>query len=165
MMKRYGIQNTVFIWILKGIQITAVVAMIASICLLWRDTPDIVPVHYNFFGNPDRWGDKIGLLIMPMVGLVIYLIMNAVSHFPSMWNMPVKILENHKQVSYQYMYAALEIMITIMIWFFSYFTISSLLEWNLSVWAVVLLLGGCSIPMAWACIKIYKINKRDEMYE
>lgn len=52
------------------------IGMFAVAAASWGATPDRLPVHWNLSGQPDRWGGRFeGLMVMPLVSLVIYLIM------------------------------------------------------------------------------------------
>jgi uncharacterized membrane protein len=59
--------------------------------------PDPMPVHYDFHGNPDRWGPKnlLGWLVGPIIATVNTFFMYAIGYFfrwlnkyPSMFNLP-----------------------------------------------------------------------------
>ncbi|OGX81330.1 hypothetical protein BEN48_06610 [Hymenobacter glacialis] len=50
--------------------------------------PDTVPVHYNFAGQPDRYGEKAGVLHLPMVATVLFVAMTALGRFPHVLNYP-----------------------------------------------------------------------------
>jgi uncharacterized membrane protein len=43
---------------------------------LWNDLPEKVVMHYNLEGQPDRWGSKVELVLMPvMLPVFMYLVM------------------------------------------------------------------------------------------
>jgi immunity protein, SdpI family len=54
------------------------VAMFTVAALNWRVVPDQMPVHWGLSGQPDRWGGRFeGLLLLPLVGVAVYLVLLA----------------------------------------------------------------------------------------
>lgn len=66
----------------------------------WGDLPAKVPMHFNGKGEIDRWGSKGELIILPIIGLLIYAGMAALSRFPHIFNYPVKITEENAARQY-----------------------------------------------------------------
>lgn len=61
--------------------------------LLWLYTiynytalPAVIPTHFNFVGNVDRYGSKQVLLILPIVATFIILLMHTIGKYPNMHN-------------------------------------------------------------------------------
>jgi uncharacterized membrane protein len=49
---------------------------LSYLAIIWSDLPDRVVMHYNLEGQPDRWGSKTELVLVPvMLPLLMYLIM------------------------------------------------------------------------------------------
>ena len=66
---RTNLRIEVVQWVLIG-------AMFVLAVALWPSTPDRVPVHWGFAGEPDRYGGKAeGLLLLPLITLGVYLLM------------------------------------------------------------------------------------------
>ena len=41
---------------------------------LWNDLPDMVPTHFNIYGEADDWGPKwVNAIMFPAIGLATYL--------------------------------------------------------------------------------------------
>lgn len=60
--------------------------------------PDEVPAHYNGLGEVDRWGSKMELFILPIVGAFIALLMQLLEKFPESHNYPERLSkENAKE--------------------------------------------------------------------
>ena len=60
-----------------GLMISAPIALIAL--LLWLgptydSLPDLMPLHFDAQGNPDRIGARSEILILPAIGLIVYLV-------------------------------------------------------------------------------------------
>ena len=64
----------------------------------WNRLPDLVPAHYNALGDVDRWGSKMELFILPIVGAFIALLMQLFEKFPESHNYPERLSkENIKE--------------------------------------------------------------------
>lgn len=61
----------------------------------WSDLPDKIPVHFNFWGEADRWGGKASILIWPIIGLFLVKITFFISKAPHMHNYPVKVTKEN----------------------------------------------------------------------
>lgn len=75
---------------------TAFLVGAAAVSLHWSELPEIIPVHFNYLGNPDGYGPKGVVLFM----LGIFLFTNAMLSFglnqPHKANVPWKITEENK---------------------------------------------------------------------
>jgi uncharacterized membrane protein len=59
----------------------------------WNEIPEKVPAHFNALGEVDRWGTKMELLILPIVGSLITVLMQVIEKFPEMHNYPNRLNE------------------------------------------------------------------------
>ena len=57
-------------------------------------------MHYNAVGEIDRWGSKYEILFLPAISILLYVFITAVSFFPQIWNVPVQITDENKEVVY-----------------------------------------------------------------
>lgn len=60
-----------------GLMVAAPMALLAL--LLWlgpayNNLPDLMPLHFDAQGNPDRIGARSEILILPAIGLIVYLV-------------------------------------------------------------------------------------------
>ena len=64
----------------------------------WKGLPDEVPAHYNALGEVDRWGSKMELFILPIVGAISALLLQLFEKFPESHNYPERLSkENVKE--------------------------------------------------------------------
>ena len=42
----------------------------------YNQLPDIIPAHFDFNGNVDRWGNKIESLLLPLIILLLTIVMH-----------------------------------------------------------------------------------------
>ena len=67
-----------------GVFIVGVLYSIISLSTL----PSEVPIHFNFVGEADGWGSKYVLLVLPLIGIVTVLALEAVEKRPHIHNYP-----------------------------------------------------------------------------
>ncbi len=87
----------------KVFELIAIIVLLAIwIYLLqsWGSLPDKIPAHYNGAGVVDRWGNKSEILVMPIMSSVLYILITILSFFPSIWNVPVTITPENREVVY-----------------------------------------------------------------
>lgn len=49
-------------------------------------SPDVVPIHFNLSGQPDDYGSKVILLMIPIIPTVIYLGLTKLNKYPHIYN-------------------------------------------------------------------------------
>lgn len=90
----------------------------------WSSIPDSIPTHFGFSGRPDAWGAKRMLLLFPIVSVVLYAGLTAISRYPHLYNYPWPITEQNAQRQYQLARSLLCGLKVEMIWLFTF------LEWK-----------------------------------
>jgi hypothetical protein len=68
-----------FDWI---IELGAVVLTAWGLIMVWQsypDLPDQVPIHFNLTGRPDQWGSRSLIWLLPVLGVVLYASLSALS--------------------------------------------------------------------------------------
>lgn len=53
--------------------------------------PERIPTHFNLAGNPDAWGGRQVLWLLPAIGTLIFATMTTVALFPGAFNYPVPV--------------------------------------------------------------------------
>ena len=61
--------------ILKIIAAAGLIVMIAMPLFYYGSLPDEIPRHYNFIGQPDGFGPKTMIWILPIIGLAAFLLL------------------------------------------------------------------------------------------
>lgn len=113
---------------LEIVGILLILGMILFIFTKWNQIPDQVPGHYNAIGEIDRWGNKIEIIIMPLIAIFIYAMITSFSFFPQTWNIPVKISDSNKEEIYKYSLSLLIFMkveVVGMFFYITYFTVTT----------------------------------------
>ena len=76
------------------------VGMLVFVYTQWNQIPQQVPMHYNAMGEIDSWGSKSGILFLPVISVLLYAFITLVSFFPQIWNVPVQITDENKEIVY-----------------------------------------------------------------
>ena len=108
-------------------EIAGILGVLFSFYLLWRYwaiLPDRIPTHYNFSGQPNSWGGKGTLIILPLVALFNFIVMAVLERFPHIYNYPVAITETNTNRQYTLARSLLGWLKFEIVWFFA------CLEWR-----------------------------------
>ncbi|MDD2218216.1 MAG: DUF1648 domain-containing protein [Eubacteriales bacterium] len=120
----------------------------------WGDIPDRVPMHYNFAGEVDRYGNKKELIILPLLSVVMYGSMTLVEYLPpAYWNIPVKVTEQNKDLVYSETKKLLVTEKLAIVILFSYIAIAASTNYAIGSWALLI-----TISLVFAPIIIYYIR-------
>jgi uncharacterized membrane protein len=82
--------------------------------------PETIPTHFDFSGEADGWGSKTTLFILPISGMVLYIIMTVVGFFPHTYNYLWKITEKNAYNQYRLAKALMGCLKVEVIWMFLY---------------------------------------------
>ena len=127
----------------------------------WKELPELVPMHYNFQGEIDRYGKKSELLIVPIFGWVLVLLLGVVSRFPKIWNTGGLVLtDENREYVYKRLRYMLDTMMVLVSGAFSFLTVYTLTGENLPkafLPVFILLLFG---SMAYFLVPLYRKNKK-----
>ncbi len=66
--------------------IAGVLFTVVLIILFWATLPSSVPTHFGVAGQADAWGDKVTLLILPVVSMLLYLMLTISNRYPHKFN-------------------------------------------------------------------------------
>ena len=53
-------------------------------------------MHYGFSGRADAYGDKTGMIVLPVVTVVLYALLTTLSFFPQGFNYPVAVTDQNR---------------------------------------------------------------------
>jgi uncharacterized membrane protein len=70
-------------------EIAAVCALVLHIVIVfqaWWTLPDQIPAHFGITGQPDRWGSKKEIWLLPALSVVIYVGMTVLSRYAPKFN-------------------------------------------------------------------------------
>ncbi len=113
--------------------------------------PDIIATHFDFNGNPDGFGSKLTIWLLPVIVSLIYILIYALTRYPHKFNYLTKITEQNAHKQYRLAARVMRVIlfnITLLFGFITFkviegaYTESSSFEW----WFIPLLLLSTMIP-------------------
>lgn len=71
---------------LDAVALLVFAALLMCLFGQFASLPDKVPGHYNGAGEVDRWGSKIELFILPIIGAAMWVFMSITEKYPHTFN-------------------------------------------------------------------------------
>lgn len=96
------------------ISILMIIGVVVFLVCIWKNIPEVVPIHFNAAGIADSFDKKSSLFIEIVIMTVSFLLLAVLERFPKLWNYPVEVTtENRKRLykSTLYMLGLLKIII------------------------------------------------------
>lgn len=143
----------------KAVNIVCLSLLLVTFVFLvinWQTIPEKIPGHFNASGLIDRWGSKLELWIIYLMGLLLFGGISVVEHFPKMWNTGVEITKTNQTRVYRLikeMLVTIKLLITIM---FMFLTVYPTLMINLPSWVLPLFLAGLFGVIIVQGIRVFK---------
>ncbi|MDG5788573.1 DUF1648 domain-containing protein [Evansella sp. AB-P1] len=146
----------------RFLDITSILVFVGSVIfvvIMWSNVPDQVPAHFGFSGEVTRFGSKWELMIIPVVGLFLYLLLQFLESKPHLHNYPIKITETNAEDAYRISRSMVVVMKNIILIMFTVMMINSMIiamEWGEGIGFVLLplILLGTGVPIVIALIKL-----------
>jgi uncharacterized membrane protein len=66
----------------------------------WNLLPKLIPVHFDFAGRVDAWGDKSDILLLFGLSVLFYAGLTWLGRYPQKFNYPWEINENNAERQY-----------------------------------------------------------------
>lgn len=113
--------------------------------------PDIIATHFDLNGNPNGFGSKFTIWLLPVIITLVYMLIYVLNRYPHKFNYLTKITEQNAHKQYQLASRMMRVIlfnITLLFGFITFkeidgaYTKSSTLE----RWFIPLLLGSMLIP-------------------
>ena len=126
--------------------------------------PAIIPTHFSFNGQPDNFGSKSIVLLLPIVGTILFAGMTILNKYPHVFNYPKRITVENALFQYtiatkmlRYLKTALVLIFSLIV-LFTYTTAIGKTN-GLGLWFLPVVLGLVFIPMAYFITKLVKAGK------
>ena len=96
-------------------------AWLVGLALLSYDSlPASIPTHFGLGGEPDGWGPRWTILILPAVGLLLYVVLTVMARFPHRLNYLWEVTEANASGQYRLARTFLGALKVEIVWFFGY---------------------------------------------
>jgi len=146
---------------LEAIAILGVLFGIILILQAWSSLPATIPIHFDAVGNPDGYGSKGMIWLLPAISVVMIPAMLFLRMFPWLSNVPIEITEENALHQYSLINRLLSLLacfVSLLFLTLVYDTISiagggsSLLGWIF----MPIFLGSITVPIIWYFIAALK---------
>lgn len=124
--QKIKLQPTKTDWILEAIGFVGIIFIVVLVMNSYNDLPDTIPRHFNLTGEPDGFGGKSILFILPTVTIVIYLVLTIGLRFPHIFNYPFEITEENAERQYKNMTLMVRFIKTFIVMVFGYLTYATI---------------------------------------
>ncbi|MCM2316179.1 MAG: DUF1648 domain-containing protein [Thermoanaerobaculia bacterium] len=81
--------------------------------------PERVPLHFGVSGQPDRWGSPVELMILPTIGIVMWVSLELLARAPHIYNYPVPITMENAPCQYTLARRLVRWLSAALVWFFA----------------------------------------------
>jgi len=75
----------------EGLALVALVTIIGTVVAHWKALPARIPTHFEISGSPDGWGNKNGMLQLPLTAIGLYILITVASCCQRLINLPMAI--------------------------------------------------------------------------
>ncbi len=86
----------------------------------WPELPNEIPIHFGLSGEPDAFGSKTKLLILPIVTLLVYAGLTVLRRFTRAYNYPSEITVDNAPRQYSLARTLIAWLKAEVIWLFAY---------------------------------------------
>lgn len=150
LLENLGIVLLIILWILSTVS--------------YIKSPDIVPIHFNSSGNADGFGNKISILLLPLIPTGIYFLLGLLNKYPHVFNYPVTITAENAEKQYSIatkMIRTLKIVILLVfiIIMTSSFLTATQVTTGLGAWALPIISILLLTPTVYYIYRSFTVNK------
>lgn len=148
---------------LIGITIFFGLFLVGYPILNYGELPPEIPVHFRADGNPDRYGSKVEIWIIPIIGISLTVLLRGLATIPHTFNYAVKITPENAVQQYQIATRLMKVLAAVIMVGLSYIVyaiIHSAKEQylGLSSWFLPVFLGAIFLPIGYFLSQSYKRN-------
>lgn len=145
--------------ILEVIGIVILVAYLIIFLVTFSALPDRTPAHYDFAGEVTRYGSKYEMLLMPILGLIMYVAITILQRYPTVWNVPIKVRPENENQVYSILRTGIIAVKVEMIGIFALISYYSSSMKNIPIYMSILFIAVPIITIVISLIKIFRIEK------
>jgi uncharacterized membrane protein len=120
------ITRTATDWMIDLIAFAFLVALIGIPAMNYSSLPDTIPMHFNAAGQPDGYGGRGTLWMLPATGLFLYILMTIIEQFPQIYNYPVEINEENAERQYRNAVRLIRLLKTVVLIIFSFLSFKTI---------------------------------------
>lgn len=107
------------VWLLEGLTILGLLFLIVVPVACYSALPETIPTHFDLNGEPDGWGSREMIFILPGVGLVLYVLMTFIGRSPHRHNYLWEITESNAPMQYALAVRVVSLIKCEVVWLFA----------------------------------------------
>jgi len=112
--------------VIEFIGILGFMTLIALPIIYFNQLPNIIPVHFGFNGQPDGFGTKDVIWIMPVLGTFLFLGMSLLNKHPHILNYPQMVTEDNAERLYKTATRMMRVLNALVACIFAYMTFGTI---------------------------------------
>lgn len=151
----------------KGLEVSGWALLVVTWVLVlvsFSALPETIPVHYNFAGEADGFGNKWNLLTLPGIASVLFIGMTILNWYPHIFNYPATITDENAVQYYKMGTQLIRVLKLVIVLIFGLITVQTLQnahgnEEGLGSWFLPVTLGLIFIPIVFFLVRMIKLNK------
>ncbi|TJY36351.1 DUF1648 domain-containing protein [Pontimicrobium aquaticum] len=150
--------------IIEIIAITLLILMWSYTIVNYFELPDTIATHFNEAGEPDGFGGKQTVWIIPIIATVMYIGLFILNKYPHMHNYMVNITEENALKNYKFstrIVRVVNFLCALLMTYITYMIVASAFgkQFNLGSWFVPLVIGiSIFLPIV-IFVYMRKLNK------
>lgn len=126
--------------------------------------PETIPIHYNASGEADGFGDKINIIVLPIISTVLFLGLTLLNKYAHLMNYSTKITEENAKQQYTNMTRLMRFLKLAIVLTFGFIVFKTIQNASgntsgLGTWFLPFFLGMMLIPVVFFVIKSAQTNK------
>jgi uncharacterized membrane protein len=150
--------------IVDGISITLLILMWCYCIINYMELPETIPTHFNAVGEPDSYGSKQTIWLIPIIATVLYIVMFILNKYPHIHNYMVNITEENALKNYRFSTRTLRVvnfLCVLLMTYITYIIVESAFgkQFNLGTWFIPVVIGVSIILPIILFVYMRKLNK------
>lgn len=121
-----GTYKSNLVLIIRILSVIGLVVQGFMILWVWEILPDVIPIHYDFSGNADGFGNKSDLFLLLGLSFGFYFGLNWLSRHPQKFNYPWEIDQINAKRQYKLASIFVQILKLETIWLFTFIAFRSI---------------------------------------
>lgn len=98
----------------------AILAVWGLVISNYSSLPDSIPTHFNAAGEPDDFGGKASLLVLPIISTILFFGLTFLNNFPEIFNYPVDITLENAPAQYKNIQRMIRYLKMVIVWIFGF---------------------------------------------
>ena len=151
----------------KFLEIIGLISVVGLWCIIiinYTKLPEIIPTHYNGMGEPDGFGEKSDILILPIIATIMFIGLTKLNEYPHIFNYPTKITKENAVKQYTNATRMIRILKLVIVFIFGLIAFQTIRFANgqtdgLGKWFLPMTMGLIFIPLIYFITKAFKRNK------